>query len=34
MPTPTAWILDICACCDRTVYMDLMEQVCPECLAA
>lgn len=28
------WILDFCECCDRLVWMDLLEQVCPECRAA
>ncbi len=26
------WVVDFCAGCDRLVWMDLMEQMCPECL--
>lgn len=26
------WILDFCAGCNQLVWMDLMEQLCPECL--
>lgn len=26
------WILDFCVGCDQLVWMDLMEQLCPECL--
>jgi hypothetical protein len=28
----TYWILDSCASCERTTWMDLLEQVCPDCL--
>lgn len=27
-------ILDFCAGCDRLVWMDLREQLCPQCLDA
>jgi hypothetical protein len=26
------WIVDFCAGCNRLVLIDLMEQLCPECL--
>jgi hypothetical protein len=30
--TEPHWILDRCAGCDRLVWIDLLEQMSPECL--